>query len=545
MAPLHLPVSIGHLRQCLTLLNSGHRCLHRTVASYTRVYANYLTVCQPSLLQSRRFCLQARSLQKEEPELTSVRYNVQRGNFARINSEDVAVFERLLPGRVIADPEELVGYNTDWLRMCRGSSRLLLRPKTTEEVSEVMKYCYSRNLAVMPQGGNTGLVGGSVPVFDEIILSTSLMNKIVSVDEISGTLVCQAGCVLEALNTHLSDVGLMMPLDLGAKGSCQIGGNISTNAGGLRLMRYGSLHGSVLGVEAVQADGTVLDCLSTLRKDNTGYDLKQLFIGSEGTLGIVTAVSILCPRKPQSINLAILGVSDFQNCLKALKEARGMLGEILSAFEFMDSPCIDLVRSNLNLTNPISDKPFYVLIETAGSNGAHDEEKLNLFLEKVLGEGIVEDGTVATDSTKIQSIWSIRERLAEALLHDGYVYKYDISLPLANFYDLVIDMRERVDDLATRVVAYGHLGDGNLHLNITSPTYDHDLLEKIEPFIYEWTSRYKGSISAEHGLGFKKKDFIHFSKTQKAVELMQQIKDLMDPKGILNPYKMLPDKYGD
>ncbi|KYO24805.1 inhibitor of growth protein 5 [Alligator mississippiensis] len=423
---------------------------------------------------------------------------------------DLAFFERIIPGGVITDPEELKPFNVDWLQSVRGSSKLLLRPRTTAEVSEILRYSNERNLAVNPQGGNTGLVGGSVPVFDEIILSTALMNQVISFDSVSGILVCQAGCILENLNRYLEELDFIMPLDLGAKGSCHIGGNVATNAGGLRLLRYGSLRGTVLGLEVVLANGSVLNCLASLRKDNTGYDLKQLFIGSEGTLGVITAVSILCPRKPMAVNLAFLGCQSFSQILETFTTCKRMLGEILSAYEFMDDRCMKLVVSHLKLSNPVTESPFFILIETSGSNSTHDQEKLNNFLECVMASGLVTDGTVATDDKKIKTLWALRERITEALTYDGYVFKYDISLPVEKLYDLVIDTRVRLARSAKNVVGYGHLGDGNLHLNITAESYSHSLLDAIEPFVYEWTAKYRGSISAEHGLGFKKKHYIQY-----------------------------------
>ncbi|XP_060074111.1 D-2-hydroxyglutarate dehydrogenase, mitochondrial-like [Ylistrum balloti] len=477
-------------------------------------------------------------------ELTKVRYpNLKRGPFSVLKDTDVQFFERLLSGagRVLADASEIEGYNTDWLKTCRGCSELVLRPKTTEEVSAILNYCNTRRLAVVPQGGNTGLVGGSVPVFDEVVVSTQLLNKIISLDELSGTLVCQSGCVLGNLEEYIADYNLTIPLDLGAKGSCHIGGNIATNAGGVRLLRYGSLHGSILGVEAVLPNGEILDCMSTLRKDNTGYDLKQLFIGSEGTLGIVTAASVLCPQKPSAVSVAFLGCESFAKVLDIYKEAKGMLAEILSAYEFLDEASVSVNKENLKMSSPIGDYPFFVLIETSGSNGDHDEEKLNTFLEAMMSKGLVTDGTVVTESLKIKDIWSLRERVAEGLLHDGYCYKYDVSLPQSKFYNLVEDMRERLGASVIRVVGYGHVGDGNLHLNMTSPTYSSEVMSNIEPFVYEWVSKYNGSISAEHGLGFKKRNFIHHSKSKSAVSLMKQLKKSIDPNGIMNPYKVLPD----
>ncbi|XP_028293373.1 D-2-hydroxyglutarate dehydrogenase, mitochondrial [Gouania willdenowi] len=478
----------------------------------------------------------ARGLHSESPSAAP-----QRRPFSRVSEEDLTFFRRILQNRVITDPDLLESSNVDWLRSVRGSSEVLLRPQTTEEVSQILKYCSNRLLAVTPQGGNTGLVGGSVPVYDEIILSTSLMNDIISFDNVSGILTCQAGCVLENLSQYLEDRDHMMPLDLGAKGSCHIGGNVATNAGGLRLLRYGSLRGTVLGLEAVLSDGRVLDCLSSLRKDNTGYDLKQLFIGSEGTLGVITAVSVLCPRRPASVNVVLLGCESFQQLLETFQLCRGMLGEILSAFEFLDSECMDLLKTHLELTNPISECPFYIVIETSGSDATHDAEKLHNFLEEAMTSLLVIDGTVATEDSKIKALWSLRERVTEALTHDGFVYKYDVSLPVDMIYQLVLDMREHLGGGAKRVVGYGHVGDGNLHLNITSSAKDPSLLASIEPFVYEWTAKHRGSISAEHGLGLKKRNYIYYSKHREAVSLMSKIKDMLDPKGILNPYKTLPD----
>ncbi|KAG8287826.1 D-2-hydroxyglutarate dehydrogenase, mitochondrial, partial [Homalodisca vitripennis] len=344
-----------------------------------------------------------RALQKPKIKLTKDVYPVKRGNFAVLNDSHVQQFESILgKERVLTDPDELDSYNVDWIKMVRGYSSVVLKPKTTEEVSAILKVCNQHKLAVCPQGGNTGLVGGSVPVFDEVILSTSLMNQIIKINDIPGSIVCQAGCVLEALDTALAEHGLMMPLDLGAKGSCHIGGNIATNAGGLRLLRYGSLQANTLGLVAVKADGEVLDCMNTLKKDNTGYHLKHLFIGSEGTLGIVTEVAIQCPPKPQSVSLALLGVVDFEHALRTFRLARTMLSEILSSCELMDDNCVGPVVDTLGVRNPLANHPFYVLIEVSGSNASHDEEKLNAFLESAMGEGIVSDGTYTNEPSRMQ-----------------------------------------------------------------------------------------------------------------------------------------------
>lgn len=265
--------------------------------------------------------------------------------YSQLTDADLAFFRSVLgDGGVVTDSDAMESYNTDWMRKYHGASRLALRPASTEEVSKVLRHCHERRLAVVPQGGNTGLVGGSVPVGDEVVLSLSRMSRVRAFDAVSGALQCDAGCVLERLDAFAEDHGYMMPLDLGAKGTCQIGGNVSTSAGGLRFIRYGSLHGSVLGLEVVLADGTVLDLMSDVRKDNTGYDLKQLFIGAEGTLGVVTGVSILTAQRPTASGLLMLACPSYDAVNRTFVSAKSALGSILTAFEFMDGPTMDMVR---------------------------------------------------------------------------------------------------------------------------------------------------------------------------------------------------------
>jgi FAD/FMN-containing dehydrogenase len=257
-------------------------------------------------------------------------------------------------------------------------STVALRPKTTQEVSEILKYCNERRLAVVPQGGNTGLVGGSIPIFDEVVVSLQRMNTVRHIDQASGYAVVESGVVLEQLDNALQPYGLTVPLDLGAKGSCHIGGNVSTNAGGIRLLRYGSMHANVLGLEVVLPDGTILDTLNTLRKDNTGYDLKQLFIGAEGTLGIVTQVALLTPVRPRSVQVALFGCKSFDDVVNAMVRAKSNLCEILSACEFVDGRSIRYPIEQLGARDPFEEQyPFYVLIETSGSDEAHDSEKMS------------------------------------------------------------------------------------------------------------------------------------------------------------------------
>lgn len=486
---------------------------------------------------------QVRYASQALPQLSSEKYNVKRKQFGTVQESDINYFKSILSEeRVLTDENDVLPFNIDWIKNCRGQSKVVLKPRSTEEVSKIVKYCNDKHLAVCPQGGNTGLVGGSVPVFDEVVLCLGLLNKIISLDEISGVIICEAGCILESLDTYVRERNLIMPLDLGAKGTCQIGGNASTNAGGLRLLRYGNLHGSILGIEAVKADGTVIDCLTTMKKDNTGYHLKHLFIGSEGTLGIVTKVSINCPVLPKAVTVGFFGVKDFQSVLKLYKSAKLSLGEILSAFEMADFNAINSSVTNLNLPNPIDEYPFYVLVETHGSDEGHDAEKLNRFLDKEMESGLIIDGTVTSEPAKMQTIWNLRESIAGSSLTRGYVFKYDVSIPLGNYYDLVPMLRKKLGNKALDVYGYGHIGDSNIHINIVVPEYTKEIGSQIEPYVFEEVSKLNGSISAEHGVGFRKPQYIHYSKNESALDLMRELKTLMDPKGILNPYKVLPEK---
>ncbi|KAJ3338785.1 hypothetical protein HDU91_001125, partial [Kappamyces sp. JEL0680] len=324
-----------------------------------------------------------------------------------------------------------------------------------------------------------------------------------------------AGCILEVLDGWLKERGFMMPLDLGAKGSCHIGGNVATNAGGVRLLRYGSLHGSVLSLEVVLADGTIMEVGKPLRKDNTGYDLKQLFIGSEGTLGMITGVSILTPPKPTSTNVALLGLESYDSVMKAFQVAKRDLGEVLSAFEFFDRPSLDLTLKHIaNARDPFETQtPFYVLVETQGSNKEHDDAKLDAFLTTLMEESIVADGVLAQDSTQASLFWEIREGIPEACSKEGGMYKYDLSVPVSQLYTIVLDMRDRLRQLGyyhpeqaeggavKQIVGFGHMGDGNLHLNIMTTGRTPEITQAIEPYVYEITKANEGSISAEHGLG--------------------------------------------
>ncbi|KZT53628.1 hypothetical protein CALCODRAFT_439817 [Calocera cornea HHB12733] len=449
---------------------------------------------------------------------------------------------------------DLDGYNTDWMGKYVGRSRCVLRPRTTDQVSSIMRHCYARRLGVVPQGGNTGLVGGGVPTgSDEVIINLGLMNQIRAFNASSGVLTADAGCVLQTLNTFLTSKGHVMPLDLGAKGSCQIGGNVSTNAGGLRMVRYGSLHANVLGLEVVMPDGRVLRGLRGLRKDNTGYHLHHLFVGAEGTLGVVTGVSLLTPPLSPAVNLALLRLPDYAAVLSVVGTVRAKLGEILSAVEYFDETAWAVVNGDGAAGAEVERQVFgadtvppgvNLLIETSGSVREHDEEKLTALLEELLDGPHVLTGSLAQDETQLGRMWDLREGIAEACGKAGKVYKYDVSVPIQEWQNVLSTLRqraaERSEGLIERVVGFGHIGDGNLHINVVCGRYDKAIEQLLEPFMFELVESKGGSISAEHGLGVQKAKYILYSKSPLELELMRKVKAAFDPRGIMNPGKVLP-----
>ncbi|KAJ7492809.1 FAD-binding domain-containing protein [Mycena latifolia] len=468
--------------------------------------------------------------------------------YSSVGASDIEHFRTILPPHAILStlspstvPQaELDPYNNDWMGKYHGRATTVLRPKTTQQVCDIVRWCASRDIPIVPQGGNTGLVGGSVPLRDELVVSLASMNTVRSFDPVSGILVADAGCILQSLTDYVAPHNHIMPIDLGAKGSCHIGGNVATNAGGLRLLRYGSLHGSVLGLEVVLPDGTILDQLTSLRKDNTGYDLKQLFIGAEGTLGIITAVSILTPPSPQASNNVILALPHFDNVLPLYKTVKRQLSEILSAFEFIDRTAYDLAD--------VDGAACFVLVETSGGRREHDEEKLTDLLTSLLEADtpLINTGVLSQNPAQFSSLWALREGITEAVSKEGKAYKYDISIPLASFKHVVDTTREHLrskgllgDHAVKHVIGYGHVGDGNLHLNIVASAYTQEIQDALEPFVYELVASYRGSISAEHGIGAMKTHALHYSKNDVSIAWMKKIKALFDPRGIMNPGKVL------
>uniref|UniRef100_A0A7E4V8E2 D-2-hydroxyglutarate dehydrogenase, mitochondrial n=1 Tax=Panagrellus redivivus TaxID=6233 RepID=A0A7E4V8E2_PANRE len=466
----------------------------------------------------------------------------RHADFGSIEDSDLSTFERII-GKDYVKTSDIETFNKDWMGWYKGTGKCVLLPGSTDEVSAILKHCYERRLAVVPQSGNTGLVGASIPVFDEIVLSLKRINKHFDLDPSSGVLEVDAGFILEEIDQKLAADGYMVPLDLGSKASCLIGGNVATCAGGVRLLRYGSMHSNVLGLDVVlpDASGSVLKLGAALRKDNTSIHAHHVFIGSEGQLGIVTRVRLLVAPRPTSVHSALLGLESFDKVRQLLRAAKTDLSEILSSFELLDAETMRCVKENTGLSSALSSQPpFTVLIETSGSNSDHDTAKFEAFLEKCIENGLASDGVIAESATEANYFWKLREMATLSLLKDGFIYKNDISLPLEHFYKITEVLRERLGEDVIRVICYGHVGDGNAHINITSKEYSQELYDRIYPFLYEWVANHGGSISAEHGIGRLKKPYAHLGKESTELELNTRLKHFFDPRGILNPYKFFP-----
>lgn len=479
-------------------------------------------------------------------------------SFKTIDCADISFFRSVL-GTSMQYEGELDKYNEDWLGQLKGESKLILFPKTTEEVSKILKYCNQNKIGVVPQGGNTSLVAGSVPVHDEIVVCLSKMDKIESFNEKTGILKCQSGCILENLDKWVGGKGYLIPLDLAAKGSCQIGGNAATNAGGIHFLRYGSLRANILSMEVVLPDGVVMETNKPLHKDNTGFDLKQLFIGSEGSIGIITKLVIAAHRKPNFKALAALALNSYNDVLELYSKSRKFLGEVISSFEFWDAETTTMTQKRAG-SAPLLDRGgsphnFYVLLEVSSSKKEGEQERFEAFLGNVLDEGIIADAVIAQDLSQQAEFWARREDITEISSREGKCYKYDVSAPIESVYSIVTGTRDHLtslgfynrgpDSIVEYILGFGHVGDGNLHLSIVSKSgYDAVIEDSLSPFLYDLISEKNGSVSAEHGLGYNKAPYILYSKHPVAVELMSSIKNIFDPNGIMSPYKfLLPRPY--
>ena len=415
---------------------------------------------------------------------------------------------------------------------------LLLRPQSTQEVSQILRACNDAKQPITPQGGMTGLVSGAAPLGGEIVLSFERMKQVVEVDKFTSTMTVQAGVELQTIQETAEENNLLFPLDLGARGSCTIGGNLATNAGGNRVIRYGMIRDMVIGVEAVLADGSVIEGLHKLRKNNTGYDLKQLFIGSEGTLGVITEAVLKLAPKPNSQAVALCGLKSFNEVANFLVHAQSNLGSNLSAFEVLWNNTYVLIDEYVPSVNvPLSDSyGFYVLIESMGSNTERDLELFLDCLNQANELGLIEEVVVADSDAKIKKIWDVRDGAAE-VIGAGYMHAFDVSLNIdaMGYFGEEVEKRIREKFEDTTIGLFGHVGDGNVHIIVNVGPETRNVHLDIDEIVYALIKELNGSISAEHGIGIMKKQFLNYSKSDPEIGLMKTLKQTMDPNGILSP----------
>jgi FAD/FMN-containing dehydrogenase len=450
----------------------------------------------------------------------------------------IAALARIVGAKnVLSGENDTAPYTTDWRRQYRGTAVAVVRPATTAEVSVVVRLCAEAGVAIVPQGGNTGLSGASVPTGKqrEIVVALARMNRIRQLDALNDTLTAEAGCVLADIQRAASDAGRLFALSLGAEGSCQIGGNLSTNAGGVNVLRYGNARDQVLGIEAVLADGRVWHGLRGLRKDNTGYDLKQLLIGAEGTLGIITAAVLRLHPKPAASATAWIALEGPQRAVELLAHVRNGCSDRLTAFELLSATAANAVFAHRpEIRNPLPGATWYVLLELADSGTG---DALHRLLEQALHTPLVQNAVVAKNDAESKMLWSIRHAVPEAQFAN---VKHDISVAISKIPEFIERAGAALEKLLPGVPVYcfGHVGDGNLHYNVG----DAALLarrDEVNRIVYDEVAALEGSISAEHGLGQLKRDEITRHKDPLELELMRAVKRALDPQGLMNPGKVI------
>ncbi len=450
---------------------------------------------------------------------------------------------------VLVDTQDTAGYLAEPRDLFRGQAACVLRPSCTAEVAAIMRICHETQTRVVPQGGNTGLVGGQIPDAsgNEIVISLKRMHHIREIDVASNTMIVEAGLTLHAVQEAALSVDRLFPLSLASEGSCTIGGNLSTNAGGTAVLAYGNTRDLVMGVEVVLADGRVLNQLSKLKKDNTGYDLKHLFMGAEGTLGIITAAVVKLFPKPRSIATAFVGLSDPQQALAFLQLAQHMVGDEVKTFEIIPRIGIEFVVTHAQAREPLEHAhDWYVLIELTSQATHGLDDKLTELLSTALERGLILDATLSTSLDQRADFWRLRELLSEVQKFEGGSIKHDVSVPVVR----VPEFLEQVSAAVTahipgaRMVPFGHLGDGNIHCNISQPI-GADKAEflsrwyEVNDIVHGIVAKHHGSISAEHGIGTLKRDLLPGVKDEVAMDVMRAIKHALDPDNLLNPNKVL------
>ena len=449
---------------------------------------------------------------------------------------------------VLTEKSDVAAYFIDWRRGFPGTGIAVVRPANTGELSRVVALCAQRGIAIVPQAGNTSLCGGAVPTGKrpEVVVSVSRLNRIRAVDPLNDTMTVEAGCVLQTIQQAADEAGRLFPLSLAAEGSCQIGGNLSTNAGGVGVLRYGNARDLVLGLEVVLPDGRVWDGLRALRKDNTGYDLKHLFMGAEGTLGIITAAVLKLFPKPSARATAWIAVDNPQKAVELLAALRSLMGDRLTAFELVSRVVLDTVIAHkVGIPDPLRERhPWYVLAElTDGGTQQELASRVEAALVDCTERGILIDVALAQSESQANALWAIRETIPEAQFTN---VKHDLSVPVSSIPRMIDEGMAELTRAFPGCVGYifGHIGDGNLHYNIgmkdeagTAALMKN--LKAVNEIVYAVVERLGGSISAEHGVGQLKREAIKARKPAIELELMQRVKDALDPQGIMNPGKVL------
>jgi D-lactate dehydrogenase (cytochrome) len=473
---------------------------------------------------------------------------IVRPSASPLSPELIARFRKIVGGKyAVTDATDIAPYVTEERDLFHGRSPLVLRPGSAAEVSAICKLASDQRIALVPLGGNSGLVGGQTPHNGEVVISMRRMDKIRDIDTASNTMTCEAGVVLQIAQQRASEVDRLFPLSLGAEGSCTIGGNLSTNAGGTTALAYGVAREMALGLEVVLADGRILNGLSKLKKDNTGYDLRNLFIGAEGTLGIITAATLKLVPKPHAVETAFVGLHSPAAALKLLSISQNEAAGTLTSFELLSDIAVDFsVRHGIDIRDPLSNKhPWYVLMEL--SSPRNDARAA---LESILAQGmeqaIVDDAVIAVTLAQRMAFWKLRDEMSAAQKPEGGSIKHDISVPVAAVPDFIEQANAAVVKLipGARPVPFGHLGDGNIHYNVSQPVGGEpaDFLARwheVNAVVFDIVLRMGGSISAEHGIGVLKREELPQVKDKVAMELMRSIKALLDPLGIMNPGKVL------
>ncbi len=455
-------------------------------------------------------------------------------------------------GRLIDDAAEMAPFLTDWRKVWRGTAIAVVQPDTAADVGKVVAWCHAHQVAVTPQGGNTGLAGGSVPAPDgrNILLSLARLNRIRDIDPLNGTMTVEAGVVLQAAQEAALSADRLFPLSLAAEGSCTVGGNLATNAGGVAVLRYGNARELCLGLEVVTPEGELWDGLRSLRKNNTGYDLRDLYVGSEGTLGVITAAVVKLYPLPAARVVAFVAVESPAAAVTLLQLAQARLGSSLTAFELVSQPCLDLVVKH----HPGARAPFAeasdwnVLIElSAPVDEAQGRTDLEGLLEAAFEEGLATDAVISASLGQALALWTLREGISEAQSAEGKSIKHDISVPISRIAQFITEGQAALLAIepASRPMTFGHLGDGNLHFNVSAPEgADGEgfmaLQGEMNLAIHDMVDAYDGSISAEHGLGLLRRDEAIRYRSPLETRLMQTIKRALDPLNLMNPGKVLP-----